>query len=369
MSGFTESAFERKCAELNVSQQSIQGLSQWLIHHRKQSQSIVKVWYKEFLKAQDHRKLTFIYLANDVVQNSRRKDTELGKAFAPTLKKAIEHMAQIPGDKTKKSLLRILAIWKERGIYEAPLMEDFQKTYLKAWETQRREDEELELFSGITTPPVLAGAEGQTSSQSQESKEKKKSRREKEIQRKRKLSEGKKTVEEWETDGFVQLEVKLSPSPYTEPPTEEELFRLIKEMENMPSTDAVTRSHIASLSPSVSNPNGVEEFCVDSDASRSLEREIHAAYRILHDYDRKLDDEVLDRKKFSMKLQDFLHAQKDLLTQAEQRLEEHQTHQGVLVKKLEELKSHVLSMPDLTKLPSVTDGGLQPLPSAGDLFL
>ncbi len=50
MSGFTESGFERKLAELNSSQQSIQGLSAWLIHHRKHYQTIVKVWYKEFLK-------------------------------------------------------------------------------------------------------------------------------------------------------------------------------------------------------------------------------------------------------------------------------------------------------------------------------
>jgi len=38
-----------------------------------------------------------------------------------------------------------------------------------------------------------------------------------------------------------------------------------------------------------------------------------------------------------------------------------------LTEKLEELRGHVKSMPDLSKLPSVTDG-LAPLPSAGDLF-
>jgi len=48
-------------------------------------------------------------------------------------------------------------------------------------------------------------------------------------------------------------------------------------------------------------------------------------------------------------------------------LQEHQSYGKVLSKKLDELKAHVLSMPDLSKLPSVTDG-LAPLPSAGDLF-
>lgn len=50
MSGFSEAALEKKLAELNNSQQSIQTLSLWLIHHRKHHVSIVKIWLKEFTK-------------------------------------------------------------------------------------------------------------------------------------------------------------------------------------------------------------------------------------------------------------------------------------------------------------------------------
>ena len=92
-------------------------------------------------------------------------------------------------------------------------------------------------------------------------------------------------------------------------------------MERMPSTDATTRGKIASLPIKVSNVSGVDEICVDSDVSRSLQVEIEAAFQLLMDYNKKLDKESEDRKKASMKLQDFLHAQKDLLNQAEQRLE------------------------------------------------
>ena len=49
-SGFTESALIRKLADLSASSASIQGLSQWLIHHRKHHQNVVHIWYKEFLK-------------------------------------------------------------------------------------------------------------------------------------------------------------------------------------------------------------------------------------------------------------------------------------------------------------------------------
>lgn len=50
MSAFTESTLIKKLLELNASQQSIQTLSLWLIHHRKHYTNIVKSWYKELLK-------------------------------------------------------------------------------------------------------------------------------------------------------------------------------------------------------------------------------------------------------------------------------------------------------------------------------
>lgn len=50
MAGFTENALVRKLQDLNSSQQSIQTLSLWLIHHRKHHAAIVKTWFKELLK-------------------------------------------------------------------------------------------------------------------------------------------------------------------------------------------------------------------------------------------------------------------------------------------------------------------------------
>ena len=52
MSGFTTETLEKKLAELNTSQQSIQTLSLWLIHHRKHHKMIVQTWYKELRKGE-----------------------------------------------------------------------------------------------------------------------------------------------------------------------------------------------------------------------------------------------------------------------------------------------------------------------------
>lgn len=50
MSAFSEAALEKKLSELSNSQQSVQTLSLWLIHHRKHSKTIVNVWFNELKK-------------------------------------------------------------------------------------------------------------------------------------------------------------------------------------------------------------------------------------------------------------------------------------------------------------------------------
>nr|KAF6330911.1 regulation of nuclear pre-mRNA domain containing 1A [Myotis myotis] len=94
MSAFSEAALEKKLSELSNSQQSVQTLSLWLIHHRKHSRPIVTVWERELRKAKPNRKLTFLYLANDVIQNSKRKGPEFTKDFAPVIVEAFKHVSR-----------------------------------------------------------------------------------------------------------------------------------------------------------------------------------------------------------------------------------------------------------------------------------
>lgn len=64
MTSFSESALEQKLGELNNSQQSIQTLSLWVIHHRKHCKTIVNVWYRELQKGKniDHYYVNLIKL-------------------------------------------------------------------------------------------------------------------------------------------------------------------------------------------------------------------------------------------------------------------------------------------------------------------
>lgn len=69
-----------------------------------------------------------MYLANDVIQNSKKKGPEFGKEFETVLTKAFEHMKGFD-EKTKGRLNRLLQIWEERGVYDKTLMAEFKAAF------------------------------------------------------------------------------------------------------------------------------------------------------------------------------------------------------------------------------------------------
>ncbi|KAJ3660534.1 hypothetical protein Zmor_004977 [Zophobas morio] len=330
MAGFTETAFAKKLSDLNNSSQSIQTLSFWLIHHRKHYTTVVKLWSKELLKAKDSKKLTFMYLANDVIQNSRKKGPEYGQEFGVHLKKAFEHMSEAE-EKTINSLERLLSIWSERGIYTESQIADYRNALRKEG------------------PPTKK----QKSSDKVSSKEKKK-------------SENEVTVE---VDGMVETHVHLSPhTPAGDPPEPEELIKAIQDLENnIASADEGVRQRIAQLPTSVTEISTIANI-QDKEQAEKLSQQVNEAVTLLNEYNSRLASEMEHRKKVSSMIRDFLQVQQELLAQAEQNLEEYQDKLIKVYNVRNELKSHIQNLPDLTQLPNVTDG-LAPLPSAEHLFM
>ncbi len=53
----SESQLIKRFAELSTSQQSVETLSLFLMHHRRQSQTIVHIWAKELVSAAPDRKI------------------------------------------------------------------------------------------------------------------------------------------------------------------------------------------------------------------------------------------------------------------------------------------------------------------------
>uniref|UniRef100_UPI00358F4A0C regulation of nuclear pre-mRNA domain-containing protein 1B-like n=1 Tax=Myxine glutinosa TaxID=7769 RepID=UPI00358F4A0C len=126
MASFSESALEKKLGELSNSQQSVQTLSLWLIHHRKHSRLVVQVWHRELKKAKPSRKLTFLYLANDIIQNSKKKGPEFAHDFSPVLVDAFTHVAREADDGCRRPMERVLQIWQERAVFDSQYIEQLR---------------------------------------------------------------------------------------------------------------------------------------------------------------------------------------------------------------------------------------------------
>ncbi|CAL1284913.1 unnamed protein product [Larinioides sclopetarius] len=327
MAGFTGEALGKKLLELNNSQQSIQTLSLWLIHHRKHHKTIVQVWFKELKKAKSNRKLTFMYLANDVIQNSKKKGPEFSKEFSTVLSKAFAHVNESVNDaKTKSGLDRIISVWEDRNVYDSTVISSLRAA-----------------MGGKSPGPETV----------------KEIRPEKPKKKKIKVLEVEPVVKKTKEELTVL-------SPRGDPPEAEDLIKALQDLENSPSTDAVVREKIAQLPPEVSDVSLLEKI-TNREAADKLAKQVEEASSLLTDYNKRLNEELEDRTQVSKMLNNFTHAQRQLLAEAEKKVEELREQLKRVSQVRNELKSHLQNLPDLTLLPSVT-GGLAPLPSAGDLF-
>ncbi|KAG7323432.1 hypothetical protein KOW79_013134 [Hemibagrus wyckioides] len=329
MSSFSESALEKKLSELSSSQQSVQTLSLWIIHHRKHSGTIVRVWHKELKKAKSSRKLTFLYLANDVIQNSKKKGPEFTRDFEGVLVDACSHVARETDDSCRKHIERLLNIWQERSLYRSDFIQQLKLA-----------------IEDSNSPRHKTAAD-----------EKKGLKR-----------TFQKVQEEEEEDDDDDYRAHYSPheTDGAGPQLTEELIKALQDLENAASGDATVRQKIASLPQEVQDVSLLEKI-TDKEAADKLSKTVDEACLLLAEYNGRLAAELEDRRQLARILTEYINSQKEALNEREKKLEEYKQKLARVTQVRKELKSHIQSLPDLSLLPNVT-GGLAPLPSAGDLF-
>jgi regulator of Ty1 transposition protein 103 len=99
-------------------------LSHWCVFHRKRAKALAPVWQKELRAAPGKRKLSFLYLANDVLQNSRKKGSEWIEALWPKMEWAMKHTLRATSDeKTAKSCAKLVKVWLDRRIFGSRSLE------------------------------------------------------------------------------------------------------------------------------------------------------------------------------------------------------------------------------------------------------
>lgn len=74
------------------------------------------------------RKLSLVYLANDVVQQSRaRRKDEFPRTFAGVIAEAMEIAYRGTTPDVQNKLRRVASVWRERGVFEPPVLAEIDQ--------------------------------------------------------------------------------------------------------------------------------------------------------------------------------------------------------------------------------------------------
>ncbi|XP_042379161.1 regulation of nuclear pre-mRNA domain-containing protein 1B-like isoform X1 [Zingiber officinale] len=114
---FNNQILVEKLSKLNNSQQSIQTLSNWCVINRKKAKNIVETWDIAFNNSPREKRVPFLYLANDILQNSRRQGSEFVNEFWKVLPGCLKNVYENGEDHGKKAVNRLVEIWDERKVF------------------------------------------------------------------------------------------------------------------------------------------------------------------------------------------------------------------------------------------------------------
>ncbi|KAL8460127.1 hypothetical protein ACS0TY_031875 [Phlomoides rotata] len=114
---FSETLLTEKLSKLNSSQQSIESLSKWCVSHRKKAKQVVETWEQFFKSAKHEQRIAMLYLANDTLQNSRRKGSEFVNEFWKVLPAALKVVYDSGNENCRKVASRLVEIWEERKVF------------------------------------------------------------------------------------------------------------------------------------------------------------------------------------------------------------------------------------------------------------
>ncbi|CAH9084633.1 unnamed protein product [Cuscuta europaea] len=114
---FNEEILEDKLSKLTTTQQCIETLSHWCIFHRSNAQQVVTTWEKQFNSSELNHKVPLLYLANDILQNSKRRGNEFVTEFWKVLPSALKGLAENGDEQARNVASRLVNIWEERKVF------------------------------------------------------------------------------------------------------------------------------------------------------------------------------------------------------------------------------------------------------------
>ncbi|KJZ75677.1 hypothetical protein HIM_04834 [Hirsutella minnesotensis 3608] len=111
-----------RLSSLNESHDSIATAAQWIMFHRRHADRTVQLWVQRLKDSSSTKRLSLVYLANEVVQQSRiRHKEDFVIAFSPVIAEATAIAYRGAPAEIQAKLRRVIDVWKDRSIFEGPI--------------------------------------------------------------------------------------------------------------------------------------------------------------------------------------------------------------------------------------------------------
>ena len=119
-------------SELDCSQNSIQKASEEYLNIAKNDESrmedLVKMW--KYFCINKSNKLAYLYLVNDIIQNSFFQKLRFHEIFYEQIIDAFPKVFHTGNNKLKKEILRLIDIWNERNVYSSENLDNLKQLLL-----------------------------------------------------------------------------------------------------------------------------------------------------------------------------------------------------------------------------------------------
>ncbi|CCX15843.1 Similar to UPF0400 protein C337.03; acc. no. O74814 [Pyronema omphalodes CBS 100304] len=125
---YNDETVRAKLSALNDSQDSIVAVAQWVMFHRRQAKRSTELWFERLKESSPHRKLMLIYLANEIVQQSKVKNrVEFGNAFTVLIVDGAETAYKgCPAD-IQNRIRRVVEVWRQRSIFKPEVQAEIEQ--------------------------------------------------------------------------------------------------------------------------------------------------------------------------------------------------------------------------------------------------
>ncbi|KAM3417091.1 hypothetical protein BST61_g8667 [Cercospora zeina] len=126
---YNEGSFKAKLTSLNESQDSIVTVAQWIMFHRRHAALTAQLWTANLQESPSaNRKLNLLYLANEVVQQSRaRGKMDFKTAFEPLIADATASAYKGANPDVQGKIRRVVEVWRQRNIFDTAVQQGVEK--------------------------------------------------------------------------------------------------------------------------------------------------------------------------------------------------------------------------------------------------